>query len=174
MSSSPLEEYMSDLLDHFIYTYDPYFSATEQMMFHIRENANLYTLNNYNCINNMKAIVPMWMEEIPYRNEKTQEERERDVRQIKTTHSYHTVVYIHCEDEILSKHKYIVHSDMSFGQFAELIRSRVKLSRAEAVYYLTSKNTSVTFSRLLSEIENEFSSEDGIVYFNLRKEAAFG
>ena len=74
----------------------------------------------------------------------------------------------------LDKNKYLVPSDLTFGQLIHVIRRRVHLKPEEAVYLFTAKGTLETISALVSSVYNEYKDEDGFVYFMVSKEETFG
>ena len=75
---------------------------------------------------------------------------------------------------VLDKHKYLVPSDLTFGQLLHVIRKRVKLAQEEAIYMFTDDGTLVASSELVSSVYKRHKSDDGFVYFKVSKENTFG
>jgi GABA(A) receptor-associated protein len=75
---------------------------------------------------------------------------------------------------VLDKSKYLVPSDLTFGQLVHVIRKRVKLSPEEAIFMFTSDGALVASSELVSSVYKRHKCEDGFVYFKVSKENTFG
>lgn len=73
----------------------------------------------------------------------------------------------------IDKHKYIVPCDISFGEFAAIIRPRIKLSPSEAIFYSINSSMPV-YGNLLSNIYQSDRHNDGFLYVEYRVESTFG
>lgn len=73
----------------------------------------------------------------------------------------------------IDKKKYLVPSDMTFGQFLYVIRSRLKL-KAEFSMFLFINNTLVPLYERMVDIYEKYQEMDGIIYMTYRSEEVFG
>ena len=73
----------------------------------------------------------------------------------------------------LDKKKYLVPSDLTFGQFVYVIRKRVKLSAEKAIFIFVNNKLPPTAS-LMSTIYEENKDEDGFLYVLYSGENTFG
>lgn len=73
----------------------------------------------------------------------------------------------------LTKSKYLVPSDLTFGQFLFVIRKRLKLTEEKALFVFIN-NTLVPSSEIISKIYNNHKDEDGYLYVSYSFENTFG
>jgi GABA(A) receptor-associated protein len=73
----------------------------------------------------------------------------------------------------LDRIKYLVPSDLTFGQFCYVIRKRLKLKPEIAIFINVGKFIPPT-SALLSSIYNNHKDDDGFIYCIFSKENTFG
>lgn len=73
----------------------------------------------------------------------------------------------------LDKHKFLVPSDLTVGQFAYVIRKRIKL-KPEIAMFLFTNNTLPASSDLISQIYDKQKDKDNFLYFTVSGENTFG
>ncbi len=73
----------------------------------------------------------------------------------------------------LDKNKYLVPSDLTFGQFAYVLRKRLILS-AEKALFLFINGTLVTNTELMSQVAKNHKNKDGFLYVTVSEENTFG
>lgn len=74
----------------------------------------------------------------------------------------------------IDKTKYLVPSDLTMGQFAYVIRKRMKINQEQAMFLVLDNNTLSPVSSLMSEIYSNYKNEDGFVYIYYMGENTFG
>ena len=73
----------------------------------------------------------------------------------------------------IDKLKYLVPRDMTMPQFIFVIRKRIKLDPSQTLFVMVN-NTLVGSAKLISEIYDDLSDEDGFLYVNYTNENTFG
>jgi len=73
----------------------------------------------------------------------------------------------------IDKVKYLVPKDMTMSQFTFIIRKRISLEPAQAIF-ITVNSSLVTSSKLLSELYMEEKDDDGFLYITYTNENTFG
>jgi len=73
----------------------------------------------------------------------------------------------------IDKHKYLVNSDLTIGQFMYVIRKRIKLLPEIGLYFFIG-GTIPSNSNLLSNLYSEFKDPDGFLYITYDIENTFG
>merc|ERR1712137_90260 len=73
----------------------------------------------------------------------------------------------------IDKKKYLVPSDLTFGQFVYVIRKRIKLTPEKAIFIFVN-NTLPPTASLMSQIYKEQANEDGFLYVTYSGESTFG
>lgn len=73
----------------------------------------------------------------------------------------------------INKHKYLVPSELTIGQFIGVIRKRMKLSADEAIFLFVS-NSIPPSSFLIGQIYKQYKDPDGFLYVQYAKENVFG
>lgn len=73
----------------------------------------------------------------------------------------------------IDKNKYLVPSDLTVGQFAYVIRKRMKLKPETAIFILVN-NTFPSTSTEMNALYQEFVNEDGFLYVKYSGENTFG
>ncbi|XP_020577493.1 autophagy-related protein 8C-like [Phalaenopsis equestris] len=73
----------------------------------------------------------------------------------------------------IEKKKYLVPADITLGQFAYIIRTRIKLSAEKAIFIFV-KNTLPSTAAIMSAIYEENKDEDGFLYMAYSGENTFG
>jgi GABA(A) receptor-associated protein len=74
----------------------------------------------------------------------------------------------------LDKHKYLIPSNLTIGQFITVVRKRIKLGETEALFMFTESNVIPPTSANMSHIYENFKHEDGFLYLWLGMENTFG
>ena len=79
----------------------------------------------------------------------------------------------------LKKTKYLVPVNMMLSAFLLVLRTKITppLEQEDALYLQVYQNETFTLPQLtktIQEIQNEYRSEDGFVYFKIAREATFG
>lgn len=95
----------------------------------------------------------------------------------KLMEKYPNYYTIYCYSEIfdMKKTKYLVHGDMSFGQFAYLIRKNLKLDSHESLFFFVSGDILPKFSVPIKTIYmNHYDPEIRSLYVQILKENTFG
>jgi GABA(A) receptor-associated protein len=109
--------------------------------------------------------------------EKTLEQRQAETRQIKLKHPHRVCVYMLKAAKPtlpnLDKYKYLVPIDITIGQLAYIIRKRIKLSPANAMFLMVN-NTMVPTTQTIGETEQKHMNEDGFLYIYYTTENCFG
>jgi len=78
-----------------------------------------------------------------------------------------------CKLNNIDKNKFLVPSDMALTQFIYIIRKRIKLNSAEALFFFIENNVPVQSSTIL-ELYNIHKDKDGFLYIIYNSENTFG
>ena len=78
------------------------------------------------------------------------------------------------KDLRLDKHKYLIPSNLTLGQFITVVRKRIKLGDTEALFIFTECNVIPPTSAIMSHIYETFKHEDGFLYLWIGMENTFG
>ena len=73
----------------------------------------------------------------------------------------------------IDKNKFLVPCDLTVGQFAYVIRKRMKLPPEKAIFLFVNNNIPMQ-SALMSSIYDELKDNDGFLYINYAGENTFG
>ncbi len=73
----------------------------------------------------------------------------------------------------LDKHKFLVPSDITVGQFMSILRKRIDV-KPEIGIYLFVKNSIPSMTTLLGEIYKENKDNDEFLYLSIAGESTFG
>ena len=73
----------------------------------------------------------------------------------------------------VDKHKYLVPNDLTMGQFMFVLRKRIKLNKADAIY-LFCGNILIPSTQLLSQAYHNNKDSDGFLYITYSSENVFG
>jgi GABA(A) receptor-associated protein len=74
---------------------------------------------------------------------------------------------------VLDKQKYLVPNDLTVGQFAYIIRKRVKLLPEKAMYLMVGNKIPTTASTMQS-VYDSYVDVDGFLYINISGENTYG
>lgn len=76
---------------------------------------------------------------------------------------------------LIDKKKYLVPRDLTMGQFAYVIRKRIKLQPEKALFVFVNNKHLPPTAALMSAIDKEYRDpEDGFLYFTYSGESTFG
>ena len=75
---------------------------------------------------------------------------------------------------LIDKNKYLVPRDLTLGQFIHVIRKRLKLSSAKAIFLFINNRTIPPTSMTLGAIYEEYRSSDDFLYITYCGENTFG
>ena len=75
---------------------------------------------------------------------------------------------------LIDKHKYLVPRDLLVGQFMHVIRKRLKLDSAKAIFLFINNRMIPSSSTTLGIIYEEHKDEDEFLYITYSGENAFG
>lgn len=73
----------------------------------------------------------------------------------------------------IDKIKFLVPKDLTMGQFAFVIRKRIKLTPEQGLFLLVN-NSMVPTSEIMNNIYNNYKDEDGFLYVTYCGENTFG
>ena len=73
----------------------------------------------------------------------------------------------------INRSKYLVPEDLTFGQFFHLVRNKLKVPPATALFFYVD-NAMPSTSRLVSELYESHKNEDGFLYMTYAGENTFG
>ncbi len=125
----------------------------------------------------MNAIMNSY---IPYAKSKSlQERKEESERMINKYYDRIPVIVEKCQSRSnnlpdIDKHKYLVPRDLTIGQFVHVIRKRIKLDAAQALFIFVNKNVVPPATSFVSSIYDDYKCEDGFLYINYTTESTFG
>jgi len=85
------------------------------------------------------------------------------------------IVEKQCTSDIpeIDKHKFLVPSDITVGQFIYIIRKRIKLQPDKSIFVFI-KNILPPPAANMCDIYNKYKCEDGFIYFTYAGENTFG
>ena len=115
---------------------------------------------------------------IPFKEKYPFEKRNREALRIIKKHP--SRVPIICERcgttdvPLIDKHKYLVPKELTMAQFMFVIRRRLKLDPAKAIFLFVNNNGIPSATMSLGELYEEHKSEDGFLYTTYSGENVFG
>jgi len=74
----------------------------------------------------------------------------------------------------IDKHKYLVPKNLTIGQFIYVIRKRINLPPAQALFVMTENHTLPQTSALMSTLFYKYQNVDGFLYLTYTSENTFG
>lgn len=116
------------------------------------------------------------MSKSSYRTTYSFEDRKKESERILSKYPDRIPIICETRDKdklVLDKHKYLVQSDTSVGQFIYVLRKRLKLKPEEAIFMFINNALPPT-SELLQKIYQEQRDEDGFLYCVIASESTFG
>ena len=105
---------------------------------------------------------------------------ERRVESVHIMQKYPLRVPVICERSgttdipLIDKNKYLVPMDLLAGQFMHVIRKRLKLDAAKAIFLFINNQVIPSSSTSLGIIYEEHKAEDGFLYITYSGENTFG
>tara|TARA_B100000674_G_C37349734_1_gene693561 strand:+ start:185 stop:541 length:357 start_codon:yes stop_codon:yes gene_type:complete len=72
------------------------------------------------------------------------------------------------------KNKFLVHEEMTLAQFIVVLRKRIKLKEAEALFIYVGDSTLAATSIKMSELYDKHKDPDGFLYLTYCSENTFG
>ena len=115
---------------------------------------------------------------VPFKKKYTFEKREAEAFRI--LKRYPTRIPVICERAepsdiaLIDKHKYLVPVELIMGQFIFVIRRRLKLDAAKAIFMFVNNQIIPPSNASLGELYEEYKSEDGFLYMTYSGENTFG
>ncbi|PAA79011.1 hypothetical protein BOX15_Mlig033231g1 [Macrostomum lignano] len=74
----------------------------------------------------------------------------------------------------LDKTKFLVPQELTMGQFATIIRNRMKIDHSQAFYLVVNNKSIASMSATIAEIYEEERDEDGFLYMSYASQEMFG
>ena len=74
----------------------------------------------------------------------------------------------------IDKYKFLAPFDLTIGQFIYVIRKRIKLGEADALYVFANENVLVNSSQSMIQLYERNKDEDGFLYLTYCSENVFG
>ena len=117
-------------------------------------------------------------EYINFKTKHTLEERKFESARIKKKFNNRIPIIVECIGptrtiQNIDKHKFLTPMDLTFGQFAYVVRKRLKLNSEIGIFYFIN-NKMFTMSETLASIYNNEMDEDGFLYIHYSGENTFG
>ena len=115
---------------------------------------------------------------VPFKKKYTLERRKVEASRI--LKRYPTRIPVICERAdtsdiaLIDKHKYLVPVELIMGQFIFVIRRRLKLDAAKAIFLFVNNQIIPPSNASLGELYEEYKSEDGFLYMTYSGENTFG
>ena len=80
-----------------------------------------------------------------------------------------------CRPEVqLDKNRFVVPKDIQFMQFVAIVRKRLRLTSAEALFFYTSTKRLVPQSQQIGDLYENAKAADGLLYITFTTENTFG
>ena len=117
---------------------------------------------------------------VPYMQSKSLEERKQESERMVSKYYDRVPIIVEKSQSKsntlpdIDKHKYLVPKDLSIGQFVHVIRKRIKLDPAQALFIFVNKNIVPPATAFVSTIYDDYKSEDGFLYITYTTESTFG
>ena len=115
---------------------------------------------------------------VPFKKKYTLERRKAEA--VRILKRYPMRIPVICERAdttdiaLIDKHKYLVPVELIMGQFIFVIRRRLKLDAAKAIFLFVNKQIIPPMNASLSELYEEYKGEDGFLYITYSGENTFG
>lgn len=74
----------------------------------------------------------------------------------------------------VTKRKYLVDRDATFGELMAAVRARLSVPRDKALFWFVGESTLVPTSSVMGDIDRRFADKDGLLYVTYTGESAFG
>jgi len=115
---------------------------------------------------------------VPFKKKYTLKRRKAEA--VRILKRYPTRIPVICERAdtsdiaLIDKHKYLVPAELIMGQFIFVIRRRLKLDAAKAIFLFVNNQIIPPSNASLGELYEEYKSEDGFLYMTYSGENTFG
>ena len=115
---------------------------------------------------------------VPFKKKYTLMQRKAEAGRI--LKRYPTRIPVICERAntadiaLIDKHKYLVPAELIMGQLIFVIRRRLKLDAAKAIFLFVNDQVIPPSGASLGELYEEYKSEDGFLYMTYSGENTFG
>lgn len=74
----------------------------------------------------------------------------------------------------ISKHKFLVPIDLTFGQFLMIVRQHIDVNPNEALFIFIGNSNFVALGTYIGTVYRKFKDEDGYLYIRYKNENTFG
>lgn len=115
---------------------------------------------------------------ISFKQQYSLEQRKEESKKIKKKHPDRIPIIVELVSNTdlppLDKKKFLVPSDLPFGQFAFVIRKRIKLDSEKSLIFFLDKDVIPQHHTLISQIYNIYKDDDEFLYVKISGENAFG
>ena len=105
------------------------------------------------------------------------EQRKAEALRIKNKYSGRIPIIVELDPKSnlppLDKYKYLVPNDITIGQFLYVVRKRIQLDSAHALYMFIN-DTLPVHSALVAELYHKYRDEDMFLYCFIAQESTFG
>jgi GABA(A) receptor-associated protein len=75
---------------------------------------------------------------------------------------------------MIDKHKFLVPNDLTFGQFITVVRKRLKLDAATALFFFVQNSVIPSTNATMGLLMHNHKSADGYLYITYNGESVFG
>jgi GABA(A) receptor-associated protein len=117
--------------------------------------------------------------EFEFKKETTIEQRQQVAQNFKSKYPHCVPVIIkkNTRDKILQdidKEKYLIPKNLLFSELHCMIRKKINITPNQAIFVFVANGILVPINKLIEEIYNEYSHEDGFLYITYTAENTFG
>ena len=114
-----------------------------------------------------------------YKKKVSLEGRQNDFKKVMETHKNRIpIICERCPEStapVIQKKKFLVPPEMRVGQFGEIIRRKMELSKETALFFLVNGTHSLSGNQLMSEVYDKFKDpEDSLLYIGYSNEMVWG
>ena len=74
----------------------------------------------------------------------------------------------------IDKSKFLIKDDITFQQFALMIRNRLKIGKEEALFFLVDGQKALTGDDMMNSIYQKYKQKDGFLYIAYASEEVWG
>ena len=115
---------------------------------------------------------------VSFRQSKSLPERIQEAQRVRSRYPDRIPLIVEkaerCKLPLVDKRKYLCPGTMTMGEFMWVLRKRIRLDPAEALFLLTEQSTIPPTSSLLSDVYLKHASYDQFLYFKYSSENTFG
>jgi GABA(A) receptor-associated protein len=114
-----------------------------------------------------------------FKKKHTFEERKNESSKIKAKYSERIPIIVYkdpkCKNlQEINKNKFLAPEDLTLGQFLVVIRKRIELEEAQALFVFVNETTLAPTSQTIGNLYNNYKDEDGFLYMLYCSENVFG